>query len=75
MPKSQFGKKKFRQVTGDIKDDLALVTVLLDRLLENNLTAVDRNRIIAQLALANQRIAQALGDIEEMGERATDAAS
>jgi hypothetical protein len=69
MPLPLFGKKKFSSAIQEVQDDLALIDTLLDRLLANNLTATERNRIIAQLSLASSRIGRQVGTIEEMGKR------
>lgn len=67
MPEARFGKKKFKRAIQEINTETELIDRLLDRLLENGLTATERNRIIAQLSLANSRVGRNVAQIEDMG--------
>jgi hypothetical protein len=64
------GKNNWRRAIQEIKDDVALVNLLLNRMLDN--PGDDRARTIANISLANNRIRQHVGEIEEIGLRAKE---
>lgn len=67
MAQPQFGKTNFKRAIKEVRGDLELMERLLERLLENNVTATEHARLIAQLTLVGSRIGRYIGDIEKMG--------
>lgn len=69
---AQFGKKKFFSILEQIRDEMALMNVLHERLLVKPLIATDHDRAVAQLSIALNKIEQRLKEIEVMAERAPE---
>jgi hypothetical protein len=72
MAAPRFGKTNFKRTIKEAHEDLELVEKLLRRIAENNLTATEHARIIAQLALANSRLSRYISEIEKMGNQLPD---
>ena len=70
MPKPQFGKTRHKSLLEEISDESELCTRLLERLVDNDLTKLERTKIAAQLSLANNRIKEKIRELKQIRENA-----
>lgn len=70
--RAQFGKKRFFTILDQIRDEMALMNLLHERLLTRPLIVAESDRAVAQLSTALYRIEQQLKEIEAMAERTPD---
>jgi hypothetical protein len=70
--RAQFGKKRFFAILDQIRDEMALMNLLHERLLTRPLIVAENDRAVAQLSTALYRMEQQLKEIEAMAQREPD---
>lgn len=67
MTQPKLGGNNYKAALNNIHDETAFCSTILDRLLEPNITSIDKNRLIAQASLALGRIGHAARELEAIG--------